>query len=224
MIIGSLSVILALVVILLVPMFSDIALRTAGFEPIKTTNTPTIATAIPISGAVEASATVRVSAGAFGQLDLSTDSIEIGSDDAGAEVAQAVMRADDIQELCVQYTDYCGDKGKAFRRAKVTIGDSSMVIASEAFVDILNIWQPLELQLSLSADNAIQIDNVNIDGRYYSLPDNALGQNIQKALKTANQILKLLSVEAEGKTYQLFDIVITENQLVATFRRRDRGP
>lgn len=220
-IIAGMGVMLVVFAVFAAPMLPAIALRIAGFEPIASAIQPVTAAAIPIVQTHAASPSVILSAAGFGQMNLPASpsySISAGTDDSGADTVQITIGAENIRALCLQYTDFCGDRGNPFRRAKIALESGGAVIAGEAFVDVLNAWQAIELRLSLSPANAIQIDSVGIDGARYRIPDNELGRRIGEVQAGVNQMLKGLSAQTDGKTYPLFDIIITESQLVAVFR------
>ena len=220
-IILGLGAVLAVFVVLAAPALPAIALRIAGFEPIESTRRPATAAAIPAVKAAEARPSILLSAAGFGQLNLPASpnySIITATDGEGADFVQITIPEENIRTLCLQYTDFCGERGNPFRRATVAMGSGSIVIAGEVFVDLLNTWQAIELHLSLSPANAIQIDSVGIDGTRYRIPANELGQRIREVQADVSQMLQGLSVQAEGRTYQLADIIITEAQLVTAFR------
>lgn len=220
-IIAGLGVMLAIFAALAVPMLPAIALRIAGFEPVTSAGQPMTAAAVPIIQVQAARPAVILSAVGFGQMNLPASpsySISAGQDESGADTVQITIRAEGIHALCSQYTDFCGDQGNPFRRAKIALESGAAVIIGEAFVELLNVWQAIELRLSLSPAKSIQIDSVGIDGIRYRLPDNELGRRIGEVQASANQMLRGLSVRTGGKTYSLFDIIITESQLVAVFR------
>lgn len=220
-IIAGLGLMLAVFAVFAVPMLPAIALRIAGFEPIAGTSQPMTAAAIPIIQTQAARPAVLLAAGGFGQMNLPASPnyrISAGQDESGADTVQITIGAENIHALCLQYTDFCGDQGHPFRRAKIALDHGAAMIVGEAFVELLNAWQAIELRLSLSPAKAIQIDSVGINGARYRLPDNELGQRIGEVQASANQMLRGLSVRTGGKTYPLFDIIITESQLVAVFR------
>lgn len=220
-IIAGLGIMLVVFAVFAAPMLPAIALRIAGFEPIASASQPLTAAAIPTVQTHATRSAVILSAVGFGQMNLPASpnySISAGKDDRGAELVQITIGAENIHALCLQYTDFCGDQGNPFRRAKIALESGRAVIAGEAFVELLNVWQAIELRLSLSPANAIQIDSVGIDGARYRIPDNELGQRIGEVQASANQMLRGLSVRIDEKTYPLFDIIITASQLVAVFR------
>ena len=217
----GIGAVLAVFIVLAAPALPAIALRVAGFAPAESAPSPAAAAAIPAIRDAQAQPSILLSAAGLGQLTLPASpsySIISGIDDSGADTVQIIIRAEDIRPLCLQYTDFCEAQGHPFRQADIRLGNGSLVIAGEAFVDILNAWQAIELHLSLSPASAIQIDTVSVNGARYRIPDNELGRRIGEAQTGANQMLPGLSVQTDGKTYQLADIIITESQLVAAFR------
>ena len=217
----GIGAVLAVFIVLAAPALPAIALRIAGFAPADSAPSPAAAAAIPAISEAQAQSSILLSAAGLGQLTLPASpsySIIAGADDSGADTVQIIIRAEHIRPLCLQYTDFCEAQGHPFRQADIRLGNGSLVIAGEAFVDILNAWQAIELHLSLSPASAIQIDTVSVDGARYRIPDNELGRRIGEAQASANQVLQGLSVQTDGKTYQLADIIITESQLVAAFR------
>lgn len=218
----GIGAVLAVFIVLAAPALPAIALRIAGFIPAESAPSPAAAAeAIPAIREAQAQSSILLSAAGLGQLTLPASpsySIISGIDDSGADTVQIIIRAEHIRPLCLQYTDFCEAQGHPFRQADIRLDSGSLVIAGEAFVDILNAWQAIELRLSLSPANAIQIDSLTVNGARYRIPDNELGRRIGEAQASANQLLQGLSVQTDGKIYQLADIIITESQLVAVFR------
>lgn len=214
---AGLGVLLAILVLLAAPALPGIILRAAGFEPIANARRPTAtANPIPVAAAAAVRSSALLSAAGLGQLSLPPSS-DYGIT-AGAGIVRIVIRAESIEAVCFQFTKFCGDGGHPLRRAEIKLGSGSLVIAGEAFVELLNIWQVIELQVSLGAANTIQIDSLGLDGIHYRIPENEWGRRIREVEASFNDILSGLSLQVGGQSYLLSDIIISENQLVAAFR------
>ena len=214
---AGLGVFLTILLLLAAPALPGVILRTAGFEPIANVQRPTAATnPIPAAAAAAVESSALLSAAGLGQLNLPPSSNY--SITAGAGIVRIIIQAESIAAVCFQFAEFCGDGGHPLRRANIKLGSGSLVIAGEAFVELLNIWQTIELRVSLAAPNAIQIDSLGLDGIHYRIPENEWGRQIRQVEASFNDMLSGLSLQIGGQSYLLFDIIISENQLVAAFR------
>ena len=214
---AGLGVLLAIFLLLAAPALPGVILRMAGFEPIANVQRPTsTANPIPVAAAAAVRSSALLSAAGLGQLNLPPSSNYVIT--AGADIIRIIIQAESIAAVCFQFAEFCGNSGHPLRRAEIKLDSGSLVIAGEAFVEPLNIWQTIELRVSLDAPNAIQIDSLGLDGIHYRIPENEWGQRIRELETSFNDILSRLSLQVDGRSYLLFDIIISENQLVAAFR------
>lgn len=217
----GISTIFAIIMIVLLPAIPAIGLRLAGFQPIDQPITQATAESIPVINSAQNASQVIVSAGSYGQRTISASSaytMQIGTDEAGAGIAQITLTESGLATLCNQYTDGCSSNGSPFRNASVNLQNGQTIISGDAFISSLNTWQSLSAIVSVTPNNTINVDGVEIGGTVFAIPDGELGQRIRDIQSTANQALQQLSVQSNGVTYRLSDITITETQLVATFR------
>lgn len=212
----GLGVLLAIFLLLAAPALPGVILRMAGFESIANVQRPTTSNPIPVDAAAAVESSALLSAAGLGQLNLPPSSNYVIT--AGADIIRIIIQAESIAVVCFQFAEFCGNSGHPLRRAEIKLNSGSLVIAGEAFVEPLNIWQTIELRVSLDAPNAIQIDSLGLDGIHYRIPENEWGQRIRELEASFNDILSGLSLQVGGRSYLLFDIIISENQLVAAFR------
>ena len=215
-IMAGLGVFLAILLLLAAPALPGVILRMAGFEPIANVQRPTTTDPIPVAAAAAVESSALLSAAGLGQLNLPPSSNYVIT--AGAGIVRIIIQAESIAAVCFQFAEFCGNSGHPLRRAKIKLNSGGLVIAGEAFVEMLNIWQTIELQVSLGAPNAIQIDSLGLDGIHYRIPENEWGRQIRELEASFNDMLSGLSLQVDGRSYLLFDIIISENQLVAAFR------
>ena len=213
---AGLGVLLAIFLLLAAPALPGVILRMAGFEPIANVQRPTTSNPISVDAADAVESSALLSAAGLGQLNLPPSSNYVIT--AGADIIRIIIQAESIAAVCFQFAEFCGNSGHPLRRAEIKLDSGSLVIAGEAFVEPLNIWQTIELRVSLDAPNAIQIDSLGLDGIHYRIPENEWGQRIRELETSFNDILSGLSLQVDGRSYLLFDIIISENQLVAAFR------
>jgi len=214
-------VIIAVAFMMIAPAIPSIGLRLAGFEAIDSNTIQTTPESVPVIQNAQTTTTTTISAGGLGSRSLPASSayrIQTGTADDGATVAQVTLSETGIMTLCNQYTDVCSTTASAFRNVTVDLGTGTAVIAGEAYISNLNTWQPISAIISLTPDNRIQVEGVNINGTLFAIPDNEIGQRIRDIQSTANQALAQLSIQTDRNTYQLSDIIVTESQLVAIFR------
>lgn len=213
--------ILALIIVLVAPALPALGLRIAGFQPLEQPLTLSTAEAIPIFDAPQNVSQAILSAGSYGQQTLNSSSaytIQTGNDENGNTIAQITVSENGIAILCGQYSNVCSANGSPFRNANVNLENNRVTIAGEAFISSLNTWQPIAVIASLSPTNTVQIEAVDINGTLFGIPDGELGDRIRDIQVTANQAIRQLSLQSNGITYRLDNIIITETQLVATFR------
>ena len=214
-------VIMAIAFVLIAPAFPIIGMRLAGFEPINANSVDVTAESAPVIQNAQTTSNTTLSAGGFGSAVLPASSaytVQTGTAEDGSTIAQVTISESGIQTLCAQYTDTCSSSSSTFRNLDVVLGTSTATISGEAYIDALSTWQPISALASLTADNRVQIQGVNINGTLYAVPNNSIGERIYEVQNTLNQALTQLSLQANGSTFDLSDITITDAQLVATFR------
>jgi hypothetical protein len=215
------GIILAILVVLIAPAFPSIGLRLAGFQPIEKTINQSPPEPIPVINSAQTTSQVVLSAGSYGQQTINQSSaytMQIGVDDNNRDVAQITMTENGILTICGQYTDLCTTTGDQFRNVAVNLQNNRATISGEAFILSLNTWQALSAIVSITTENKIVIDGVEVNGTLFGIPDGELGQQLRDIQTNANGALRQLTLQSNGETYNLSDITITETQLVATFR------
>jgi hypothetical protein len=215
------GIILALFVVLIAPAFPSIGLRLAGFQPIEKSISRSTAEPIPIIQSAKTTSQVILSAESYGQRTITQSSaytMQTGTNDDSANIAQITLTENGLLTVCGQYTDLCTATGSQFRNAMVDLQNNGATISGEAFISSLNTWQPIAVIISITPTNEFQIDGVEVNGTLFGIPDGELGQQLHDIQQTANQALRQLTLQSNGETYRLSDITITETQLVATFR------
>lgn len=221
LIIASLLIFMVVVFVLIAPAFPLIAMRLAGFEPISANNAQVTAESAPVIQNAQSATNITLSAGGFGSAILPASSaytVQTGTAEDGSTIAQVTISEGGIQTLCAQYTDTCSSTSSTFRNLDVDLGTSTATISGEAYIDALNTWQPISALASLTADNRLDVQGVNINGTLFAVPNNEIGERIYEVENTLNQALAQLSLQADGSTFNLADITINDAQLVATFR------
>lgn len=215
------GVILAILVVLITPAIPSIGLRLAGFQPIEKTITQSTAEPIPVINSARTTSQVILSAGSYGQRTINQSSaytMQIGSDDNNSDIAQINMTESGILTVCGQYTQLCSATGNQFRNVTVNLQNNGATISGEVFIPSIYTWQPISVLISITANNEIHIDGVEVNGTLFGIPDGGLGQQLRDIQTTTNQALRQLTLQSSEGTYGLSDITITETQLVATFR------
>lgn len=217
----SLGIALIVGIALIAPALPAIGLRLAGFQPIEQPVHESTPEPIPVIIAPQTSSQMILSAGTFGQRTLPQSSaytMQTGINEAGADVAQITIAESGISTVCAQYTQVCSESGNPFRNVTVNLQNNRATISGEAFISSLNTWQAVSVIVSLSETNTIQVEGVEVGGTLFAIPDGELGQRIRDVQSTANEAIRQLGVQTNGSSYSLSDIILTETQLVATFR------
>lgn len=157
----------------------------------------------------------------YGRLDLppGTDlDVTVGDDGSGARVLRISFRDTDMQKLCLHFTAYCGDHGSPLRRAKIRVADRLVTISGEAFLDLINVWQAIEIDVGVDKDAILKIDSISLGGLRYELPANALGKRIRQIEAVLARIVQQLRVESGDGVYGFVGFDLSDNRLVASFR------
>ncbi len=215
------GVILAIMLMLIVPAIPALGLRLAGFQPIELTPDSSTPEPIPVVNSAQSASQVVLSAGSYGQQTINASSaytMQIGTDNNNQRIAQITTTESGILTTCGQYTDACTTTGDKFRNVAVNLQNNRATVSGDAFISSLNTWQSVSVIVSITADNTIIIDGVDVNGTLFGIPDGELGQQLRDIQATTNQALNQLTLQANGDIYNLSDITITETQLVATFR------
>lgn len=215
------GVILAIMLMLIIPAIPALGLRLAGFQPIELTTDPSTPEPIPVVNSAQNASQVVLSAGSYGQQAINASSaytLQIGTDNNNQDIAQITTTENGILTTCGQYTDVCTTTGDKFRNMSVNLQNNRATVSGDTFISSLNTWQSVSVIVSITADNTITIDGVDVNGTLFGIPDGELGQQLRDIQATANQALNQLTLQASGEIYNLSDITITETQLVATFR------
>ncbi|MCY4072988.1 MAG: hypothetical protein OXG60_16975 [Chloroflexi bacterium] len=217
---GLVSLVLVAIV-LLSPALPTILLRVTGFEPIRQTDAPVTEQAIATLANAAKGSPVTFITRDFGRFDLlpGTDlEVTVGDDALGARVLQIVFRDTDMLKLCLQFTGFCEDHGSPIRRAKISAADGLITISGEAFLDLINVWQAIEIHVAVDKGDVLEIDSVSLGGLRYELPANALGNRIRHIEASIAQIVKQLQVESSGGVFSFAGFDLSDNRLVASFR------
>ena len=217
---GLLSLVL-LAVVMLSPALPTIVLRVIGFEPIPRTDVPVTEEAIATLANAAKGSPVTFITEDYGRLDLPTGTdleVTVGDDASGARALQIAFRDTDMRNLCLQFTGFCQDHGSPIRRAKISIADGLITISGEALLDLINVWQAIEIHVGVDRDAVLQIDSISLAGLRYELPANALGNRIRHIEATIAHIVKQLQVESSGGLFSFAGFDLSDNRLVASFR------
>ena len=213
--------IFAIIVVLIAPAFPAIGLRLAGFQPIEQPIVSSTAENIPAINSAQSASQVILSAGTYGQETITSSTaftMQIGMDNSDESIAQIKLTESGIDIVCSQYTDVCSATGNRFRNVTVNLQNNQASISGEAFITGLNTWQALSVLVSVTPQNTIAVEGLEVNGVLFGIPDDELGQRLSDVQQSANQILSQLTLQTNGETYHLSDVIITETQLVATFR------
>lgn len=218
--VGLVSLVLVTIV-LLSPALPTILLRVMGFEPIRRTDAPVIEEPIATLANAAKSSPVTFITQDFGRLDLppGTDlEVIVGDDASGARVLQIAFRDMDMQNLCLQFTGFCGDHGNPIRRAKISAADGLITISGEAYLDVINVWQAIDIHVAVDRDDLLKIDSISLGDLRYKLPANALGKRIRHIEARLAQIVQQLQVESSAGVFSFAGFDLSGNRLVANFR------
>ena len=207
---------------ILVPAFPFIVFRIAGFQTVGQDHVPAASDDIPNILNPERSSAVTLHLRGYGAVEFPQEAIPAvltGLDDRGAEIVQISLSSDDILALCRRHSNYCSEHGSPIRRGNIRLVDGQVVIEGETFIDFLNRWQVVQLDLQLGEDATFQFESIVLEGVRYSIPANALGNHLRDLQATVNQALPGFSARSGGTTYALASIGISGDRLVVTFSR-----
>lgn len=218
---AGLLILVLVAAVLLSPALPTILLRIIGFEAIRQRDAPVTAEAIAtLANAADASPVSFVTQD-FGRLALPPGidlEVRVGDDALGDRVLQIVLRDSDLLNLCLQFTRFCGDRGSPIRRAQVSAAGGLVTISGEAFLDLINVWQAIEIHVRTDREDILKVDSVTLGGIRYELPANALGKRIRQIEATIAQVAKQLQVETSSGIFSFAGFDLSDNRLVANFR------
>lgn len=220
----GLALLVLLGAVLLSPALPAIALRLFGFTAIQQTAAPA-APAAPTAAATLANAVkgmpVEFISGDYGPLAL-PPSVEpqasVGQDAAGARALHVVLRDRDLQSLCLHFTGFCSDRGSPLRQAQVLVGGGRITVRGEAYLDLINRWQGIEITLEANSGNRLQIASISLGGTRYALPDNALGRRLRAFETEVARMLDQLQAASSDEVFSFAGFDLRDNQLIAIFR------
>lgn len=218
--------------LIFIPLLPQIALQSAGFEPIGDTDTlfdaeansaPTeerpvlavVATAVPPQ--------VVISAGTYGDRALDTNNpaydVQVGNE-AGSDqqILETTISEAGLLSLCQQYTVYCTPNGNEVRNMTFDLRPGGVIVQGEFFVPDVNIWQSAGVVMQLTDTNRLQVTGVDVNGQLFAAPPNELGALIDEAEAIANQVLTQLTVEAGGIIYRLDDVFVDDTAITLILR------
>lgn len=217
----GLALLLLLGAILLSPALPAIALRLSGFTAIQQTAAPaTPAAAATLANAVKGLSVTFIS-GDYGPLAL-PPSVEpqasVGQDTAGVRALHVALRDQDLQKLCLHFTGFCSDRGSPVRQAQVLVGGGRITVTGEAYLDLINRWQEIEIALEATTGNRLRIASISLGGTRYALPDNALGRRLRAFETEVARMLEQLQAASSGEVFSFAGFDLRDNQLSLIFR------
>lgn len=209
---------------LLSPALPAIALRLLGFEAIRQTASPaapaTSAAVATLANAVKGLSVTFIS-GDYGPLALppSVDpQASIGQDAAGVRALHVALRDRDLQKLCLHFTGFCSARGSPVRQAQVLVGGGRITVRGEAYLDLINRWQAIEIMLEANSGNQLRIASISLGGTRYALPDNALGRRLRAFETEVARMLEQLQAASSGEVFSFAGFDLRDNQLSLIFR------
>ena len=204
-----------------IPALPSLVIRFAGFQPL---NPATYAGSNDIPPAIitaESAGDIAFLLPAYGAVEIPADVTldgRRGIDESGAEILQVWFGEQQIQALCVRFAEFCCATGAPVRKGQIQLSAGRIQVSGEAYVDLLNRWQPAQLVVDIAQDKWLNVSGIVLAGTSYSVPDNALGRIIREWQGTVNQALRGMSARHRGRSFVLSAIDITGETLVATFR------
>ncbi len=206
---------------LLRPALPSMLMRVIGFAPIRQSTAPVTAAAVATLANATDGSPISFITEDYGRLALPPGTAletRVGDDALGNRGLRISMRASEMQNFCLQLTAFCGEHGTPIRRAQISVGGGLITISGEASIDLLNLWQAIEIHVAVDNDGALKIHSLTLGAQRFELPDNALGKRILEIEAGIAQITNQLRVESQGEEFRFVGFDLSDNQLVASFR------
>jgi hypothetical protein len=215
---------LALTLLLIAPVLPGIALQVAGFEAVGDTDEafrdaptplpPAQLDAVTVPGEIIVSAGTGQSRAVAGR----TAAYEVVVGESGTrQIAQATFSENGLVDLCRQYSNFCGAQGDPVRNASIDLKPGGGIVYADIRVEGLG-WQRVGVVLRVNDFNRLEVVGVDIDGTLYAAPPGNIGQIINEAESTANNVLNQLTMQAGGEQYRLSQVIADEQNLTLVLR------
>ena len=212
--------VVGVVLVLFLPAVPALGLRIAGFEPVAETEkvfeTGDVDTVIPL---VDATAGSQFAVSYAGERRIvSGVPITIGTSEAGQAQVQVTFNESNIISLCNQYSAFCTSSGSRVRNVRVDFRSGGAILQADVYITQLASWQSVNAVVTISDDNQLVVEGVDVGGVLYEFPDGELGELVRDIEWQANDFLHGATVEVNGEIYRLSSVVIDDDSLVLVLR------
>ncbi len=215
------------VLLILAPRLGGIAATVAGFQPSGDTSrafvsSPQIALE-PVNNATSPQA-VTLTLPDYGSRTLPVDplltTVAIGSDAAGAPLANVRVSEDGALALCRQYTPICANADPRLQNLSIDFRPGGAVIYGDvSLAEFGGVTQRAGAVLRIDpTGRQLQFVGIDLGGQLYSAPADALGIDIRQVEGLANDLLRRATMSADGQTFAPTQIVIDDSAATLVLR------
>ncbi len=207
-------------VLVLGPMLPGLALRFAGFSPAG--NTEQVFSGVVAVPTVQLENAVgipdaTVNLGEYGEVAIPAP-VAIGNT-GGGQAAVVEFSESQLMNLCYERSTVCTGGNGQIRNAQLDLRPGGGVVYADVYLRDVGLWQNVGAVFRLdSSGRQLEIVGVDVGGTLYSLPANALGEQVRQALDEGNALLNEAVLEAGGGQYRLADVQITDQSITLVMR------
>jgi hypothetical protein len=124
-----------------------------------------------------------------------------------------------LMAICLQRTTLCGSGNSQFRNAQVDLRPGGAVVYADVFIPQVASWQRAGVVLDLDGSRRqLTVAGIDMNGQLYTTSPDGLGVTIAEIERTANDILRQLSLNAGGERYNLAEVRVDDTMLTLILR------
>ena len=218
----SCAIVAGVALLLVLPVLPGLVIQVAGFESSGSTddvfraNTPPPPVVVEDAGPPPQQAFIDF--GAYGTQSLNNNlydyNIAIGSTTATVSFSEQALMA-----ICQQQTTLCSSGNSQVRNAQVDLRPGGAVVYADVFIPQVAAWQRAGVVLSIDGSRRqLQVAGIDMNGQLFSTAADGLGATIAEIERTANDILRQLSLNAGGERYNLSEVRADDTTLTLILR------
>ena len=121
-------------------------------------------------------------------------------------------------QLCQQVSTLCSADNTQYRNVQFDLRNGGAVFYADVTVPGLGVTQRAGVVLRLRDAARFEVAGMDVGGTLYDVPPEAFGDLVNEVERTGNDILRQLSVQADGTTYTLTEVYISDELLTLVLR------
>lgn len=206
--------------LLILPALPAIAMRLAGFSPAGQTadlfaNAATVS--MPVIADAYAPGQITVDLGSYGTHNLPDNTGEVIVSQE-QQLVQATFSEADLMALCRQLSALCSEGSSQYRNVQLDLRPGGAVLYADVTLPQFGLSQRAGVVLRLGDAARFEVAGVDVGGTLYEVPPEALGDLASEVERTGNDLLRQLSIRADGTSYTISEVYIDDHFLTAILR------